>query len=66
MPLRIMKIFELEQVFDVESGGVLYMSPKIAHHGVALNDNCTTLSFGYRTYSAKEIYESINKSCLIK
>ncbi|CAC9537419.1 FIG002776: hypothetical protein [uncultured Gammaproteobacteria bacterium] len=59
VPLRIMNEFISEQVFDVEPGDILYLPPKVAHHGVSLSDDCTTLSFGYRSYSAKEMFESL-------
>jgi 50S ribosomal protein L16 3-hydroxylase len=58
LPLKIMNTFESEQVFDVEPGDILYVPPKVAHHGVSLDNNCTTLSFGYRSYSNKELIES--------
>ena len=61
VPLRIMNTFEAEQVWDVEPGDVLYVPPKVAHHGVSLDDECTTLSFGYRAYSAQELLESVNQ-----
>ncbi len=63
VPLRIMDKFNTEQVFDVEPGDVLYIPPKVAHHGVSLDDNCTTLSFGYRATSAQELFEFTNKPC---
>lgn len=56
VPLRIMKQFTAEQHFDVEAGDVLYIPPKVAHHGVSLSDDCTSLSFGYRSYSAQEMF----------
>ena len=59
VPLRIMEKFTAEQFFDVEPGDVLYIPPKIAHHGVSLDDDCTSLSFGYRSYSAKEMFEEL-------
>ncbi len=62
-PLRIMNKFNAEQVFDVELGDILYIPPKVAHHGVSLDDDCITLSFGYRAYSAQELFEFINKPC---
>ena len=61
VPLRIMNTFETEQVWDVEPGDILYIPPKVAHHGVSLDDECTTLSFGYRAYSSQELFESINQ-----
>ncbi len=61
VPLRIMNTFEVEHVWDVEPGDVLYVPPKVAHHGVSLDDDCTTLSFGYRAYSANELFESVGQ-----
>jgi len=61
VPLRIMDVFESEQVWDVEPGDVLYVPPQVAHHGISLDDDCTTLSFGYRAYSAEELFESIDQ-----
>ncbi|MDC9714470.1 MAG: cupin domain-containing protein [Gammaproteobacteria bacterium] len=63
VPLRIMDKFNAEQVFVVEPGDVLYIPPKVAHHGVSLDDDCTTLSFGYRAYSAEELFEFVDKPC---
>ncbi|MDG2353506.1 MAG: cupin domain-containing protein [Gammaproteobacteria bacterium] len=62
VPLRIMNTFVAEQVWDVEPGDILYVPPKVAHHGVSLDDECTTLSFGYRAYSSQELFESINQT----
>ncbi len=56
-PLRIMNKFTVEQVFDVEPGDILYIPPKVAHHGVSLDNECITLSFGYRSYTGKEIFD---------
>jgi 50S ribosomal protein L16 3-hydroxylase len=63
VPLRIMGKFNAEQVFEVATGDVLYVPPKTAHHGVSLDEDCTTLSFGYRAYSAKEMHEFIDMPC---
>ncbi len=56
VPLRIMNQFSAEQVFEVEPGDILYIPPKVAHHGVSLDDQCTTLSFGYRSYQYAEMF----------
>ena len=56
VPLRIMQSFEVEMSFEVEPGDVLYIPPKVAHHGVSLDDECTTLSFGYRSYTGLELF----------
>ena len=55
VPLRIMKEFNPEVVWDVEPGDVVYVPPKFAHHGVSLDDDCMTLSIGYRSYSHQEM-----------
>jgi 50S ribosomal protein L16 3-hydroxylase len=53
--LRIMQTFKAEQTFEVEAGDVLYIPPKVAHFGISLDETCTTLSFGYRSYSFQEL-----------
>ena len=54
-PLRIMKQFDAEVVWDAEPGDVVYIPPKVAHHGVGLDDDCMTFSIGYRSYSHQEM-----------
>jgi len=56
VPLRIMDKFTPEQSFEVEPGDILYIPPKVAHHGVSTSDDCTTLSFGYRSYNTQEMF----------
>lgn len=56
VPLRIMDKFMPEQTLIAEPGDILYVPPKIAHHGVSMSDDCTTLSFGYRSYSIQEMF----------
>jgi 50S ribosomal protein L16 3-hydroxylase len=56
VPLRIMDKFTPEQSFEVETGDILYIPPKMAHHGVSMSDDCTTLSFGYRSYNTQEMF----------
>jgi len=55
VPLRIMKKFETETIWDVEPGDVVYVPPTVAHHGVSLDDDCMTFSIGYRSYSHQEM-----------
>jgi len=55
VPLRIMKEFNAEIVWDVEPGDVVYVPPKVAHHGVSIDNDCITLSIGYRSYSHQEM-----------
>jgi len=60
-PLKVMQEFECETEIIAEVGDILYVPPKIAHFGVGLDDNCTTLSFGYRSYQAIEIADYVER-----
>lgn len=46
--LALMKYFEADQEWILEPGDMLYLPPKIPHHGVAVGDGCMTYSVGYR------------------
>lgn len=46
-PLRILKSFRHTQEWVAQRGDLLYLPPRYAHDGVAL-DNCMTLSVGFR------------------
>ena len=59
--LKIMDKFETTQEFITETGDVLYIPPKVAHFGISLDDSCTTMSFGYRSYSSKELCEFVGQ-----
>jgi 50S ribosomal protein L16 3-hydroxylase len=53
-PLRILQRFQPEQEWILGPGDMLYLPPRYAHHGVALND-CLTYSIGFRAPSAQEL-----------
>ncbi|WP_419420578.1 JmjC domain-containing protein [Legionella sp. D16C41] len=57
--LRIMKQFEIEQELILNEGDLLYLPPHIGHYGIALSNDCMTYSFGYRSYSAFEMWDSL-------
>lgn len=57
--LRLMKTFNIEQDFVLEAGDILYLPPKVGHHGVALDDQCMTFSIGYRSYRGQELWDSL-------
>lgn len=48
LPLKIMKNFEVEEEWVLEPGDMLYLPPGVAHHGVSLDNDCITVSVGYR------------------
>jgi 50S ribosomal protein L16 3-hydroxylase len=51
VPMKILANFQPNQTFVLEPGDMLYLPPRYAHDGVAL-DECMTYSIGFR--SAKE------------
>ncbi len=53
-PLKILQNFEPEQTFDLAPGDMLYLPPKWAHDGVAL-DECMTYSIGFRAPAKAEV-----------
>jgi 50S ribosomal protein L16 3-hydroxylase len=54
MPLKILANFEPEQTFVLEPGDMLYLPPRYAHDGIAL-DECMTYSIGFRAPNRGEL-----------
>ncbi len=52
--LRLLAEFEATQEWTLSAGDMLYLPPKLAHYGVALND-CITLSIGFRAPSKSQL-----------
>jgi len=55
-PLKILRRFRAQREWTVEAGDVLYLPPRYAHHGIALDD-CITWSVGFRAPGRQEIIE---------
>ncbi len=55
--LRILRDFEAEETWVLESGDLLYLPPHVAHYGVAL-EPCLTYSVGFRAPSHCELISS--------
>ncbi|TJZ65896.1 cupin domain-containing protein [Chitiniphilus eburneus] len=53
-PIRVLRDFNPEQEWVLEHGDMLYLPPKYAHHGVAL-DPGMTYSIGFRAPRVQEI-----------
>ncbi len=53
-PLRLLKCFRAQREWTVEQGDLLYLPPRHAHDGVAL-DACMTLSVGFRAPLKQEL-----------
>lgn len=52
--LRILREFAPEQEWVLEPGDMLYLPPRVAHYGVAL-EPCLTYSIGFRAPSQREL-----------
>lgn len=48
LPLKILSNFEPEYDVVLEPGDMLYLPPNAAHDGVAVDDDCMTLSVGFK------------------
>lgn len=49
LPLKILQNFQPEEEFVLEAGDMLYLPPQAAHDGIAVGDDCMTLSIGFRS-----------------
>lgn len=56
-PLRILQDFQTNEEWVLEPGDMLYLPPQYAHYGVA-EDECITLSIGFRSPTHQEILSS--------
>ncbi len=54
-PLKILQNFKADQEFILEPGDMLYLPPRYAHDGVALDAGCQTYSIGFRAPKAGEL-----------
>jgi 50S ribosomal protein L16 3-hydroxylase len=54
--LRILKHFSAQQEWVLEAGDMLYLPPRVAHYGVAL-EPCLTYSIGFRAPAKQELFE---------
>lgn len=57
--LRIMAQFEREEEYILSPGDMLYLPAQVGHHGISLDDECMTYSFGYRSYEGQELWDSL-------
>jgi 50S ribosomal protein L16 3-hydroxylase len=55
-PLKILNRFRAQRAWTVHAGDVLYLPPRYAHHGVAI-DECITWSVGFRAPGRQEMAE---------
>jgi len=53
--LRLVANFHATDTWDLAPGDLLYLPPGVPHHGVAVGDDCTTWSIGFRAPSAADV-----------
>ena len=58
LDLAIMQNFNPDQEWVLQPGDMLYLPPKIAHHGVASGEGCMTYSVGFRAPALSDIMDS--------
>ncbi|MDH5518057.1 MAG: cupin domain-containing protein [Gammaproteobacteria bacterium] len=63
LEIRVLKEFIHDHDWILNPGDMLYLPPRIAHHGVALND-CMTYSVGFRANSHNELVSSFTEHLL--
>ncbi len=63
--LKILADFQATDEWLLNTGDMLYIPPKIAHHGVAVGD-CTTFSVGFRAPTAVEMLDDLATELLSK
>lgn len=51
LPLKILSSFRPQEDHVLEPGDMLYLPPQAAHDGIALDDDCMTISIGFRSPS---------------
>jgi 50S ribosomal protein L16 3-hydroxylase len=56
--LKLLKNLEVSDEWTLNPGDMLYLPPKIAHHGVAIGQ-CTTFSVGFRAPAATEMLDDL-------
>ena len=59
-PVMILPEWEAEHSYDLAPGDMLYLPPQIAHNGIALDDDCTTYSIGFRAPAHNELLRSFS------
>ena len=65
-PLRLLSGFEPQDQHDLEPGDTLYLPPGVPHDGVALDDNCVTLSIGFRAPGLSDLSSKLADQLLAR
>lgn len=63
LDVRILQDFEPDEEVVLEAGDLLYLPPRVAHHGISESDDCMTYSVGLRAPSHAEILQGYARAC---
>ena len=58
LDLAILQEFKADETWLLEPGDMLYLPPRIAHHGIARGTGCMTYSIGFRAPAVSDIMDS--------
>ena len=61
--VRMLANFEPDEEAVLEPGDLLYLPPRVAHHGVSESEDCMTFSVGLRAPSYGEILSGYARAC---
>mgnify|MGYP001945728082 CR=1 FL=1 len=52
---RLLERFRADESWELEAGDMLYLPARVPHEGVALSDDCVTVSMGFRAPSFRSL-----------
>lgn len=64
LPVRLLRRFKPTHRWVLEPGDILYLPPRVPHHGIARGDRCMTISVGFRAPSLQEIINGVVSTAL--
>ena len=56
---RLLRNFQKDQAWTMSEGDMLYLPPRVPHQGVALTDDCITVSIGFRAPSYRSMITAL-------
>lgn len=59
LPIRLLRKFKPTHRWVLEPGDILYLPPRVPHHGIARGDRCMTISVGFRAPKVHEIMNAL-------
>ena len=59
--LKLLANFNASHTFDLNAGDILYLPPGVPHHGIAIGDDCTTWSVGFRAPAIADIISEFSE-----